>query len=57
MCVDEVGTGVGYLARSSKSSRARFRGRGRAGDEKGSKAGSSIDAGFLEVQVGEAAFS
>lgn len=57
MCVDEVGTGVGYLVFSSKSPRVRFRGRGSAGDEKGSKAGRSAEVAFLAAGVGEAASS
>lgn len=47
ICVDEVGTGVGYFVWSSYVSRLRFRGRGRAGDENGSNAGKSDDGGFL----------
>lgn len=47
ICVDEVGTGVGYFACSSYVSLVLFNGRGRAGDEKGSKAGSNDDGGFF----------
>lgn len=53
-CVDEVGTGVGYFAWSSKSSRARFNGRGRTGEERGSNAGKRVDVAF---GVGVSAFS
>jgi hypothetical protein len=53
MCVEEVGTGVGYLVFSSKSPRVRFKGRGKAGDEKGSNAGRSDDTAFLAEGVGD----
>ena len=58
MAVEEVGTGVGYVGRSSKASRVLFRRRGKAGDdEKGSKAGSSDDCCFFDTGVGDAARS
>jgi hypothetical protein len=53
MCVEEVGTGVGYLALSSRSPRVRFRGRGKAGDEKGSNAGRRDDTVFLAEGLGD----
>ena len=46
------------MGRSSKSSRVRFRGRGRAGEEEnGSKAGRREDGCLLEVGVGDPASS
>lgn len=58
MAVEEVGTGVGYVLRSSKASRFRFSGLGKAGeDENGSKAGSRVAVGRVPFVMGERAVS
>lgn len=55
IAVEEVGTGVGYVAWSSRTSRVRFRGRGSAGeDDSGSNAGSREVVGRFEREEGEA---
>lgn len=54
MAVEDVGTGVGYVACSSRASRFRLSGLGKAGDEdNGSKAGRREVAGRFEPDVGE----
>lgn len=58
ICVDEVGTGVGYVRVSSKTSRVRFSGRGKAGDEdRGSNAGSKEEIDLFISGTGRAASS
>lgn len=58
MAVEDVGTGVGYVVCSSRASRVRLSGLGRAGeDESGSKAGRRAVAGRLEPDLGETAAS
>lgn len=47
ICVEEVGTGVGY--RETSGSRAIRFGRGREGDELGSKAGSKVAGRFTPM--------
>jgi len=57
MAVEEVGTGVGYMAFSSRASRFRLRGLGSAGeDDSGSKAGRSEVARRFEPGAGDAWF-
>ena len=54
MAVEDVGTGVGYLRSSVKTSRLRLSGRGRTGEEEsGSKAGNSEAGGFLLLESGD----
>lgn len=53
IAVEEVGTGVGYVTSSLRTSRLRFRGLGSAGDENGSKAGSREATGRLLPATGE----
>ena len=57
MRVDEVGTGVGYVT-AAEEPRARFKARGRTGEEEnGSKAGSRDAAGLFTPAMGRTGLS